>query len=189
MPAQWTHIITTSEDTTTLDDPWWAASAATWANSTTTIRVTLPGPITMHMWPAEADEDRERRRLVQEATERREARGREMTRFALAQARARDLLASLLPTDTREHFERTGDVPVIGSAGGHYTLRPGHSNNIRHRWTDEHGREHRETLCAHPRMHTPDGRLPDDDARIAQYLALRANEGGFRAVANVTRLD
>lgn len=100
-----------------------------------------------------------------------------------ARDRATETLLGLLNESERAEFERDGHIVVHGSAGGRYRIDRGYQQNVYE--LDPRGRTRvGGRLCAHPVMDTGHGRLPVEDAMIAQVLMLRYDEPGFLAIAN-----
>jgi hypothetical protein len=89
------------------------------------------------------------------------------------QARSRAVWASLLTDDDRTFYGANHFVLVRGSSGGLFRLEYGYSGNVIElpRWT---------MMCAHPVPHGG----PHETAMVAQLLAIRYDEPGFRRVAN-----
>lgn len=93
-----------------------------------------------------------------------------------AEARARELLLSVLRHEQREQFERDGHFLVTGRSGRRYRLRPGRVANVD--VIDRAGRvTHR--LCAHPAP-----LIPDCDTLVAQKLMLEHDDEAFTRIAN-----
>lgn len=113
------------------------------------------------------------------AAGRREAAERELGR-QVADARAVQLLFSVLDADERESWTRRGFIELQGSAGGWWRIRNcGQAGNV-----DElaaPGGPRIASWCCHP-----PGGLPDADAQLAQLLQLVTDEPGFRAAGNRT---
>lgn len=165
----WTTVTTGSSTgvTAAWDNVW-----ATWNTSGTNTITT----ITTTPYRRETEEEREeRRRRDLEAAQRREA----------ATERARDLLRLVLSDEQWADFEAGKSFHVIGSDGGRYRVRYGTTGNVALVRDDQVI----ERLCAHPRLYEIGGVLPTEDVLAAQVLALRHDEAGFRAVANITRCD
>lgn len=100
-----------------------------------------------------------------------------------AEQRARAWLLSILSAEQREMFEALGQVELVGSAGGRYRVSRGYQHNVR-QLSGQGWAPNRAILCAHPVMETEHGRIPVEDAMVAQILALRCDEPAFLAVAN-----
>jgi hypothetical protein len=94
-----------------------------------------------------------------------------------AQARAEELLASLLTPEQAGSYREHGWFAVRGSAGGWWRIRnQGQAGNVE----ELDGAGHPvATWCCHP-----PGFLPDPDAHAAQYLHLVTDEPGFRKTGN-----
>jgi hypothetical protein len=102
--------------------------------------------------------------------------------WAAACEKAQALLDAHLSDEQRACRKENGCIPVTGSAGGRYRIYLWHTYNIMR--VDADGTETHK-ICAGPRA-DPDGRdLPPDDYWLAQMLALRSDEHGFLARANV----
>jgi hypothetical protein len=123
-------------------------------------------------------ENAERERWQVEARERRERESLERVR---ADARAEELLLTLLTPAQRERYEASDEFEMIGSLGTIYQIGKGSNGNIT--WVDAEG-GFGGRLCAHPSMHNT-GRLPDADVAVAQLLALTTDEGAFLRKVNV----
>lgn len=95
-------------------------------------------------------------------------------------ARARELLVSLLSPQQRESYERNEQFDVVGSLGNLYRIRRGSMGNID--WLTPDGKV-QGTLCAHPSMR--EAYLPLPDVAAAQLLALTTDEAAFVRLANV----
>jgi hypothetical protein len=93
-----------------------------------------------------------------------------------ANERAAALLDAHLTGEQRACKEKSSYIPVTGSAGGSYRIYLYRIYNIRR--VDGGTETHR--VCA-----GPGGNLPLDDYLLAQMLALRSDEHGFLARANV----
>lgn len=123
-------------------------------------------------------------RAVERAERRREA---EVAREA-ANAVASETLRLLLSEEQWASWEANAWFDEVLPSGAVYRLHRGVSGNVRH---TPAGRR-RESLCAHPSTHVQDddgeflGLLPTVDVVIAQVLALRTDEEGFRRVANIS---
>jgi hypothetical protein len=114
-----------------------------------------------------------------EARHRREAEARR-ARLQVADARAHQLLLSVLTgNEARSYIER-GFFELRGSAGGWWRInRDGQAGNV-----DElaaPGGPRVASWCCHPPDH-----LPDADAHLAQLLQLVTDEDGFRRTGNRT---
>lgn len=119
----------------------------------------------------EAEYVQARARIEQAREGRREAR-------TAANARAEELLLSLLTPEQAECYRDKGWFEVRGSRGGRWRIRNrGQSGNVD--LMPEIGEEREATYCAHP-----PGNLPDADAYVAQMLQLVTDEEGFKKVAN-----
>jgi hypothetical protein len=103
---------------------------------------------------------------------------------AAAREAAEATLRLLLDDDQWSAWEADKRFVVTTPAGRRYLIRRGVSGNVR--LLNDADREV-ESLCAHPDRVGEDGMLPVEDVVIAQVLALRADEQGFRQIANITR--
>lgn len=108
-----------------------------------------------------------------------------------AQEKAEQTLLSLLTPEQREEYRVRRLFHVRGSKGTLYRILHGSSGNIRQVLSEADEGRGLHAFCAHPRMHveavdelTSAGRLPHEDAMIAQMLALMTDEDSFLAVAN-----
>jgi hypothetical protein len=191
----WSTPVTRVSDGTLSDHVWasWntTATASTsanvvWTNWNNTTGATTLQVDRMFDHPRETEEER-RRRWEQIAEQDRrwaeEARMRKEVR-AQAEARANELLHSMLNDQQRETWRQRKFFAVDGSAGGHYIIKHGYQGNVEQ--VDDQGRRFAQ-LCIHPRMHTEGGELPVTDAVIAQLLTLTTDEPEFRRIANITR--
>lgn len=97
-----------------------------------------------------------------------------------AQARADELLESMLSPEQVQAYQLRGEFEVIGSRGTLYRIKRGTSGNIE--WIKPDGSVGGR-ICAHPDM-SPSW-LPTSDVMLAQMLALTTDEAAFVAVANV----
>ena len=101
-----------------------------------------------------------------------------------AELRARTLLGSVAGADALASYEELGVVEVIGGEGYGYLLYP-HRPIVAF---DSRNREPLSELCVlFPDEHGGETgtRLPDADDVLAKWLALRANERGLMARANL----
>lgn len=97
---------------------------------------------------------------------------------ARTQARALELLRSLLSGEQWENYQDKGWFEVTGSSGRRWRVRNrGQSGNVD--LMPETGEEREATYCAHP-----PGGLPDADAHAAQMLALVTDDEAFLRTAN-----
>ena len=95
-----------------------------------------------------------------------------------AEERALDLLWTFLDGEQRQMYEERGCIPVTGSESGfRYILSRERNYNI---YCGTHA------LCAVP---TDFALLPQSDLMLAQMLALRHDERGLVAVANIRGRD
>jgi hypothetical protein len=102
-----------------------------------------------------------------------------------ARARAAELLRLVLSREQWASWEADERFELTGSAGGCYRVRRGVQGNV-HLMRNGHAVE---TLCAHPPLIDDGHNLPTEDVIVAQVLALRHDEPGFRATANIGRLE
>jgi len=161
------YLTTTASTTGT----WITLGTMYYAPLTTSYTVTLERR-------AELAREREVQRAERDR-EREEQRARENA----AEERSQATLRSLLSPTERGRYNRDRSFRVIGSAGGHYLIRHGVSQNI------ERLNGRRQRLCAHPDMwQGANQRLPTEDAMIAQLLMLRFDEPAFLAIANAEDL-
>jgi hypothetical protein len=101
-------------------------------------------------------------------------------RRQVADARAHQLLLSLLDEIQAADYAQHGWFELRGSAGGWWRIRgAGQAGNVDE--LEASGGERIASWCCHP-----PGALPDADAYIAQMLHLAADEPGFRAAGNRT---
>jgi hypothetical protein len=112
--------------------------------------------------------------------ERRHAERNQRTKTAAA--RAEEILRLLLDDQQWASWRVYEQFTITTPAGNRYRIRRGVSENVY--LLDDTG-EIVETLCAHPERMGDDGQLPVEDVVIAQVLALRADEAGYRRVANI----
>jgi hypothetical protein len=184
--ATWTSNGTVSTTTNYVVWQWWTGTGSTTisANGPETIRGCIPKTAeeaTERARQADeyAEELAERRRLASErARQRREAE-------ILASQSAAATLRLLLDSDQWAAWVADAQFVVTTPAGRRYLVKRGYAGNVR--LLD--GVTEVETLCCHPGMYDDEmRRLPDEDAVIAQVLALRHDEAGFRRTANITRL-
>lgn len=126
----------------------------------------------------------------EETCEQREARERQAAEYQAqaderrrvreaADARAGELLLSLLTEEQAATWREHGWFEVRGSRGGRWRIRNrGQSGNVD--LMPEIGEERDASYCAHP-----PGSLPDPDAYVAQMLHLVTDEDGFKRTANL----
>jgi hypothetical protein len=98
----------------------------------------------------------------------------------VADARAHQLLLSVLTAEETRSYLEHGFIELQGSAGGWWRIRrQGQAGNVDE--LEGPGGERVASWCCHP-----PGHLPDADAHLAQLLQLWTDEPGFRAVGNRT---
>lgn len=187
----WTsNTLTWSSNGTAL--PWTtSASTSVWGSWVTTtgtassaIQYVAPAPVHLSV--------EEQQRLAEETARRAEETARRVeeraARTRAALERARETLRSILTDEQWEQYEREERFELITQSGRRYRIRLGVAGNVK---LVEHGQEV-ESLCCHPSQTVRDeegrylGDLPTEDVVIAQVLALRADEEGFRRVANIS---
>lgn len=189
----WINWVTTSTGGTGNTQLIWA----NWTNATTA---------TTTQWTvqnAAAPTEEQRARWAQEAAERetrwqareaeREARHRaDLEALEVAKVRAEETLRAVLDDEQWAAWESDKRFELITQSGRRYRVARGISHNIKLIAADS-DREV-ESLCAYPRRAIHDdagnrlGQLPAEDVVIAQVLALRSDEEGFRRVANIHRI-
>lgn len=183
--STWTINSTASTSTNCVVWQWWTGT-----NSPTASWVGANGPVTVQLVvPETAEQAAERARRADELAERRRlAAERAMERRAaeiVAAQSAAATLRLLLDSDQWAAWVADERFVVTTPAGHRYLVKRGHAGNVR--LLD--GDTEVEALCCHPDMHDDEmRRLPDEDAVIAQVLALRHDEDGFRRTANITYL-
>jgi len=130
-------------------------------------------------WTETREQAAARSRLTAQLEARQAARlAEERTVRVAVEARAEQLLFSLLSDEQARTFREDGWFEVRGSRGRRWRIRRrGQAGNVD--LMPETGNEREATFCAHP----PD-RLPDCDAYIAQMLHLVTDEDDFMRVAN-----
>jgi hypothetical protein len=126
---------------------------------------------------AEAQAAAQRMRLERQA-----AQEAERERRATAEARATELLISLLPEDQKEYYRLNGQFEIIGSNGTRYRITRGIAGNIY--WLDAEGRVGG-SLCCHAPVGSGDRWMPTQDVMLGQMLALQTDEPDFLRVANL----
>lgn len=172
----WATSSTTA--TLTINNLWtsWNTSAAT---TSTTLRFNVVPQF------VDPQRDAERRQARELADERRriEVQAR-MDVIKEAGDRASETLRLLLDDQQWDSWQRDLNFELLTQSGRRYRVRRGHAGNVR---LIEQGVEV-ESLCCHPEMLTNHGRLPNEDAVIAQVLALRTDEESFRRTANIQRM-
>lgn len=98
----------------------------------------------------------------------------------VADARATQLLLSVLSKQEAASYTRDGFFEVQGSAGGWWRIRRnGQAGNVDE--LEQPGGKRIASWCCHP-----PGGLPDADAHLAQLLQLVTDEEGFRQTGNRT---
>lgn len=168
MPVIWDYYGQGTSATTsiTYSTTWTSLTYGASTSGTYTV------PVTGATWWQAADTARdltEYRRQAAEAARRRRA----------AEARALELLLSLLDDQQARSYQERRWFEVTGSDGGRYRIRrDGQAGNIEE--LDAAG-ELAATWCIHP-----PGSLPDADAHVAQLLHLQTDEPGFRQTGNRT---
>lgn len=96
-----------------------------------------------------------------------------------ADARATELLMSLLTPDQQDQYLERGAIEVVTASGRHMLLRKGWAGNVAELCPTT--RRPLRRFCIHPR-----DALPDADNVAAQLLLLQADEALFFATANVS---
>lgn len=112
------------------------------------------------------------------ANAKREAEQRER---AAAEAKADELLLSLLDAPARERYLAEGVVEVRVESGRLYELRKGWAGNVAE--LDPHTRKRTRRFCIHPRQS-----MPVADNLVAQMLMLQSDEDEFHRIANASVL-
>lgn len=201
---QWTTSMTTVVANCTVAWNNWATVTSTaamslnsvWTSWVTTSTTTITGATgyqrggSLYGLPSETAEQREAR-ARRDAERMARVAEAETQRAALAvQARDRALetLRLVLTDEQWTQYEREERFELITQSGKRYRISRGHAGNVKLIEDDEIA----ESLCVHPRMaafdeaHRHVGDLPNEDAVIAQVLALQTDEDAFRKVANIT---
>lgn len=120
----------------------------------------------------EAERARQREAKAKEEYEKAQA-----ARIA-AEARARELLLSVLSDQQREEYERTKAFRVKAADGKEYRLKHGWAGNVEE--LDEFGKAIAR-LCIHP-----SAAIPEADNLVAQKLMIETDPESFRRIANRT---
>lgn len=156
---RWISDNTTTASTTTSDYVWhnWNTTSTSTSVTYNVNRVYTP--------PVETEEQR---RLRREAVKRAE---KQRAELEAAEARAKELLLSMLTEEQRHHLHREGRFKVCGNKGGEYEITIGYAGNIR---------RGRHRYCGH----LSDGRIPTYDHMLAQKLMIETDEEAFLALAN-----
>lgn len=130
-------------------------------------------------WNTVYTETREQRAgRARQAADAETRRSAERAARVTANARAEQLLFSLLSDEQARTFREHGWFEVLGSRGRRWRIRNrGQAGNVD--LMPAAGNERDATFCAHPPDH-----LPDCDAYVAQMLHLVTDEDDFRRVAN-----
>ena len=116
---------------------------------------------------------------AERAAWRREAETRR-ARLQVADARAHQLLLSVLTEEEARSYIERGFIEVRGSGGGWWRIhRDGQAGNVDE--LEAPGGARVASWCCHPPEH-----LPDADAHLAQLLHLATDEEGFRRTGNCT---
>lgn len=165
---------------TELDESWnqWTECAAT-----TTLTMRWTGWLRDAHWEVEncttwRDESHNRTRHIPPITPERQAEldaAREQREAA--ESAAMTILRKYLTPEQDEALRTLARIPVRGSAGGLYHLRP--PMGVRR----VEGDTEVEALCCHA-----DPAFPEGDHLLTQKLWLEANEPEFRKIANITRI-
>jgi hypothetical protein len=114
-------------------------------------------------------QEEQRRRDLDAATQARQA----------ARERARALLLELLSPAQRTDYLERGYFDMVGSAGRRWRIRAtGQAGNVHLMGAEG---QTLASACCHP-----PGHLPNEDAHVAQMLALAADEDGFVQTANMS---
>ena len=194
----WHTTASTTTSYTTLDWPW--AATASYTTIDTITYLTPPQQVVWQqaVWQVWDEWHRpvmlsaeEQQRCDDEAQARREEASRrrlaEQTRLEGAQERALELLELILsPAEKVYRAAHDDELLVKGSQGGLYVIEPtGVHGNVRK--IDRHGCV-LARLCAAPGMRDHDAglALPLADGWIGQYLALKHDEAGYLAKANLS---
>jgi hypothetical protein len=175
--AAWNVSVTSTTGSLALNYPTgsaWVSDGSSWVTWNTAYQETEDEQAARETREAELRAGWERRRQEQAA----EAAVLRAEREA-ANARALELLLSVLTPEQRASYLDEGWFEVRGSRGGRWRIRNrGQSGNVD--LMPEIGEERDATYCAHP-----PGSLPNADAHLAQMLALVTDEEKFVATANV----
>lgn len=151
-------------------------AAVTWG-----IWVTAPMPVV-----PETEEDRIAREELEEANrehskqlraEQRERLREQKEKVAIAQAKAKALLRSVLDEQQLEDYDSNGSFVVVAASKKRYKIRSSSPLEI-----DENGRT-LASFCIHPKASVA---LPDGDKMLAHKLMLDDNEKNWLKIANRT---
>lgn len=172
----------TTSSSTIVWNHWTTISAS--SNAVTV----MPGGLIPTLSDEERAAQRERIRVAQAEQERRE-RERVEQQEAAAQ-RARETLRFVLTRDELARYDADNVLEIVASDGQHYRIgQHGYAGNVY--LLDDHGCQIA-AYCCHPNMWVRDdddrsvGRMPTEDAWIAQILALRHDADDFTRTANVS---
>lgn len=152
------------------------ANTVAWSNWTTTGTNGATLAANSSAYQLEVVETPERWAAQEEAARVRAAEQRATA--ARIRERGEQTLALLLTPEQLEDWRRTSSFRLITQAGHEYKIKRGISGNVK---LIEQGEEV-ESLCCHP------SGVSREDVVIAQVLALRTDEEGFRRTANISRI-
>ena len=179
--SPWNDWAISSSTATSWTNNTWANWSGSTAATTGSYMVTAPTPERL---TPEQRAEQELRVARHEAARKVEQRRRE-----LASERAEQLLKTILTEDQWVSWERDKNFELITQSGRRYRIRRGVSHNVQLVEDDFET----ESLCAHPAISVWSedggllGKIPAEDVVVAQVLALRTDEEGFRRVANISQ--
>lgn len=182
--AVWNNWVTTSATTISGYDNTWA-SWSTGTSSSATINFTaVQAPLL-----SEEEVERQREARVERERQHQERVAADTARREAARTRAEGLLRTVLNEQQWDSYQRERHFELITQSGRLYRIRRGVSHNVELIENDEP----LESYCAHPNtaVYSDDqkflGNMPAEDVVVAQVLALRTDEEGFRRTANISR--
>lgn len=170
----WNAMATCTTSSTTAA---WVNWTTSWtANSTLVVDPATNQPNILINYPEVVETPEDRERMERQRAEREERQRQREEHARVIRERAEETLALLLTDEQLEDWRRTSSFRLITQAGHVYRIRRGIAGNV----DLIEGDETVERLCAHPYG------VPHEDVVIAQVLALRTDEVGFRRTANIT---
>lgn len=180
--ATWNMWVTSATTISASNNTTWTS----WSGGTGSISYNLnyaPPPL------SEEEVERQREARVERERRHQERVAADTARREAARTRAEGLLRTVLNEQQWDSYRRERHFELITQSGRRYRIRRGVSHNVELIENDEA----LESYCAHPNtaVYADDqeflGHMPAEDVVVAQVLALRTDEEGFRRTANISR--
>lgn len=150
-----------------------STSFVTWDTWNRSTAATSLGPIA---WSQPPETPEEREDFSKKLAEARRLADERKKRLEAADARAEELLKSVLDAGQREQYEREKRFHVVTTSGRRYRVQPGWGHNVH--TLDQHGNPETQ-FCLVAR-----DRVPLADLMVTQKLLLEHDEAQFLRVAN-----